>query len=374
MEKASAKRWGKLGGGLTVSLVLHAVLFAAFLVHFSPDQPELPVEESVAVELVPPPEEPVVEEPQPEAPAPEQKAEQPQKQEEAAPEPPPPPPEEKPEEKPPEPPPPPAVEEPPAEPPPVEKPPVEEPAAEEPPAPPEEEEPPSGNEDEGRLRVLDPVVQFGEKDTGPRQSEEGEAVTDAGTPPPDVPDVPEVPEEEPAAATPMPDDIALPEVELGADSSQEAGPEALSEAAKTEIIAAVPKEKPTDKPPVEAPPNLTQAETLYSRKDSDDPVAMREMANLSRSARADRLCLTELREQLRNGSPPYNPELLPSFGLKKGTVLDVRKAAFRANTRWFNLNFRCEVDEEVTKVMSFGFEVGAQVPRSEWKNRGFPAF
>lgn len=364
MEKASAKRWGKLGGGLTVSLVLHAVLFAAFLVHFSPAQPEAPVEESVAVELVPPPEEPAPEEP-------EQKAEEPAKPEEAEkPEPPPPPPEEKPEEKPPEPP---AA----AEPPPVEEPPVEEPAAEPPPpAPaPAEEEPPSGNEEEGQpIRVLDPVVQFGEKDTGPRQSEEGEVVTDAGTPPPDAPEVPEVPEEEPAAATPMPEDIALPEVELGANSAQEAGPEALSDAAKTEIIAAVPKEKPSDTPPVEAPPALTEAKTLFSRKDSDDPVAMRDMTNLSRSARADRLCLTELREQLRHASPPHDPELLPSFGLKKGTVLDIPTAAFRAEGQWYNLSFRCEVDEEVTKVMTFGFNVGTAVPRGDWKSRGFPSF
>lgn len=369
MEKASAKRWGKLGGGLTVSLVLHAVLFAAFLVHFSPAQPEAPVEESVAVELVPPPEEPAPEEP-------EQKAEEPAKPEEAEePEPPPPPPEEKPEEKPPEPP---AAAEPPApaEPPPVEEPPVEEPAAEPPPpAPaPAEEEPPSGNEDEGRLRVLDPVVQFGEKDIGPRQSEEGEVVTDAGTPPPDAPELPEEPEAEPAAATPMPDDIALPEVELGANSSQEPGPEALSDAAKTEIIAAVPKEKPSDTPPVEAPPALTEAKTLFSRKDSDDPVAMRDMTNLSRSARADRLCLTELREQLRHASPPYDPELLPSFGLKEGTVLDIPTAAFRADGQWYNLSFRCEVDEEVTKVMTFGFNVGTAVPRRDWKSRGFPSF
>lgn len=373
MEKTSAKRWGKLGGGLTVSLVLHAVLFAAFLVHFSPAQPEPPVEESVAVELVPPPEEPAVEEP-----APEEKAEEPVKPEEAAtPEPPPPPPEEKPEEMPPaeQPPEPPAP--PPAEPPPVEEPPAEDTAAEEsPPAPaPAEEEPPSGNEEEGQpIRVLDPVVQFGEKDAGPRQSEEGEVVTDAGTPPPDAPEVPEVPEEEPAAATPMPDDIALPEVELGADSAQEPGPEALSDAAKTEIIAAVPKEKPSDQPPVEAPPALTEAKTLFSRKDSDDPVAMRDMTNLSRSARADRLCLTELREQLRHASPPHDPELLPSFGLKEGTVLDIPTAAFRANGQWYNLSFRCEVDEEVTKVMTFGFNVGTAVPRSDWKSRGFPSF
>ncbi|NKN38449.1 DUF930 domain-containing protein [Agrobacterium sp. a22-2] len=373
MQQETGRLKKTISWGVFASLLLHAVLFAAFLVHFSPAQPEPPAEESVAVELVPPPEEPVVEEPEPEAP-PEPKAEEPVKPEEAeTPELPPPPPEEKPEEKPPAEQPP---EPPPAEPPPAEPPPVEEPAAEEPPpAPaPAEEEPPAGNEDEGRLRVLDPVVQFGEKDTGPRQSEEGEVVTDAGTPPPDAPELPEVPEAEPAAATPMPDDIALPEVELGANSSQEPGPEALSDAAKTEIIAAVPKEKPSDTPPVEAPPALTEAKTLFSRKDRDDPVAMRDMTNLSRSARADRLCLTELREQLRHASPPYDPELLPSFGLKEGTVLDIPTAAFRADGQWYNLSFRCEVDEEVTKVMTFGFNVGTAVPRRDWKSRGFPSF
>ena len=76
---------------------------------------------------------------------------------------------------------------------------------------------------------------------------------------------------------------------------------------------------------------------------------------------------------LRNGSPSYNPELLPSYRLQQGTVLDIRRAAFRANTRWYNLSFRCEVDPEAKRVVSFAFDIGSEVPRSEWRSRGFPS-
>jgi hypothetical protein len=58
--------------------------------------------------------------------------------------------------------------------------------------------------------------------------------------------------------------------------------------------------------------------------------------------------------------------------LDKGTVMEVRKGAFRANARWYNLEFRCEIDATATSVIALDFDVGAPVPRAEWKSRGFP--
>ena len=97
------------------------------------------------------------------------------------------------------------------------------------------------------------------------------------------------------------------------------------------------------------------------------------MGDLPRGTRVEQLCSTELYAQLRHASPPHNPELLPSFRLSRGTVLDIRRAAFRAKTRWYNLSFRCEVDADATHVVSFAFDVGAEVPKSEWRSRGFPS-
>jgi hypothetical protein len=98
------------------------------------------------------------------------------------------------------------------------------------------------------------------------------------------------------------------------------------------------------------------------------------MGRIPREIRASQLCSTELREQLRHASPAYQPELLPSYRLPSGTVMEVRRAAFRAEAQWYDVSFRCEVDDNATKVVSFAFNIGSPVPRSEWRKRGFPDF
>jgi hypothetical protein len=98
------------------------------------------------------------------------------------------------------------------------------------------------------------------------------------------------------------------------------------------------------------------------------------MGNIPRDIRAQQLCRTELGEQLSHAKPFYHPEILPSPRLPSGTVMEVRQAAFRAEAQWYDVSFRCELDEGVTKVVSFAFQVGAPVPQSQWRKRGFPEF
>lgn len=116
----------------------------------------------------------------------------------------------------------------------------------------------------------------------------------------------------------------------------------------------------------------TTATRLFSRDISDDPRMRTAMNGMPQAARVDLLCMTELRAQLRTATPPYQPDLLPSFRLESGTVLQPRRAAFRAGGQWYDLAFRCELNTQVTRVESFTFRVGAPVPRSEWSARGFP--
>ena len=171
------------------------------------------------------------------------------------------------------------------------------------------------------IQVLRPVFQFGEQDAGPREATDGSAPEEAET-------------EEPA-------------------------PDPIDEAAAP---------LPAEKPPVE----LAEARTLFSRAVTDDPAAMTAMAGLPREMRGSELCTTELREQLRNSTPPYWPDLLPAYRLGAGSVLEVREAAFRARGQWYDLSFRCEVDADATRVLSFAFNVGDAIPRDQWRARGFP--
>lgn len=212
-----------------------------------------------------------------------------------------------------------------------EQPPEEEAAEEETPAEePEAETPPEEAAAEQQqsappIQVLRPVFQFGEQDAGPREATDGSAPEEAET-------------EEPAP---------------------DPAPEPVDEAAAP---------LPAEKPPVE----LAEARTLFSRAVTDNPAAMTAMAGLPREMRGSELCTTELREQLRNSTPPYWPDLLPAYRLGAGSVLEVREAAFRASGQWYDLSFRCEVDADATRVLSFAFNVGDPIPRDRWRARGFP--
>jgi hypothetical protein len=414
MSDEQAKGYGRIGWGVGASVLLHVLVAGAFLVHLPFPVAEPPQEETVQVELVPPPEESKPEEAKPEEPKPEEPKplnltmpEQ-AKPEEAKPEvpPPPPPPEEqKPEE--------PKPEEP--------KPP--EPKQEEPPPPkpeqppPEEAKPPEQPEEAGKgkpqpLDVLRPVLEFGEEDSGPRKAPDGNSSEESGTPEAEPseqaaedatpapeeakPEEPEPEEAKPEDAAseepkpeepkgnPVPDAIAVPEIAASAANPQNPGALPANPDAVTAALVTPPPERPDaketpDPKPKAAPkrgtkPDLPEAKRLFSTTEGGEAVARTAIGRIPRDIRASQLCSTELREQLRHGSPAYNPELLPAYRLASGTVMEVRQGAFRAEAQWYDLSFRCEVDEKVTKVTSFGFKVGAPVPQSQWRKRGFPDF
>ncbi|MTI45560.1 uncharacterized protein DUF930 [Roseibium hamelinense] len=120
--------------------------------------------------------------------------------------------------------------------------------------------------------------------------------------------------------------------------------------------------------------NLTTARTLFSAELSNDARARRQMAGIPRDQRANMLCMTELQGQLRNELPPMPPEYLPTFRLGAGTVIQPNQAAFRSRGLWYNVAFRCELDDRITRVIRFQYKVGGVVPRDQWRARGFPTF
>jgi hypothetical protein len=197
---------------------------------------------------------------------------------------------------------------------------------------------------------MSPVVQFGERDEGPRKSLDGNTAKDpAQSSPQKTPDEQASTKQD---ASPMPDKDALLSL-----------PEAVVK----------PAPRPAGAHGEGKAPKLDKAKTLFSRSATGDSPATTAMRGLPRGVRASTLCVTELREQLLNASPPYFPDVLPSQQLKEGTVIDAPGVAFRAGGRWQELSYRCEVDDDATKVVSFAFRIGEPIPRSEWRQRGFPS-
>ncbi len=208
-----------------------------------------------------------------------------------------------------------------------------------------------------------PALRFGKEDEGPRQSPDGSSTEDQ----PASPAPPHSAVKADAADHP----VSQP-LKTAADAPQPRTPEPSPKSGPA-IEAKTAAAKTADAPQEPAPPKLREAKTLFSQKASSNPVAMVAMADLSRPDRAGRLCVTELRAQLLHVSPPYSPELLPSFRLEDGTVLDVPETAFLSKGQWRNLSYRCEVDNDAKKIVSFAFRIGDLVPRSEWNRRGLPS-
>jgi len=348
MTDTKTTGWRRFGGGLTLSLLLHGLAVAVFLLSFDSPVELSPEEQAVEVTLVAPPTEPEPEpapepEPDPEAtePPPEETAEaQPLP---AEPEPPTPEPE-------------PEVE-PEPQPEPVEQPPV-----------PEPELPDAAS---APIPVLRPVVRFGERDSGPELSRGTEAEAETAEEAQTQEEADEVADAAPTLAQP---ELTLPE----APPLDGALPEAAAETVTGEGEAEASTQDEATDPAVVAAISEAQLEPrdvteLFSSAISGDRAAMTAMAGLTRQERGDQLCGTELSQQLRNGTPAYVPYFLPILRLREGNVVDVPLAAFRdVNGSWINIAVRCEVDDDATEVVRFSLSVGKAVPRAEWAERGFP--
>jgi hypothetical protein len=327
MEEKADKPRSDVRWGIPASVVAHLVFAAIIVIGLPLELPQPTEEEAVTVEIVEPPPEP---EPEPE-PQPEPEPPAPVPEEQAQPEPPPPPPPE---------------DQPQPEPEPQQEQPPQTPATEE-----AAEQPPSP--------VLRPVFEFGEETTGPRVSPDGNAATEGATEPPE--EEPETAEEDSPSDAP---EILAGSAADDADATTEGAPPPPSEE-KSEAEQAEEQSE-------EVLPALTEAQTIFSEDMTDDPAARIAMADVPRELRATQLCETELTAQLRNGSPSRNPDFIPRSPLPDGTTLELRNTAFRADGRWYDLSFRCEINGEATKVVSFAFDVGDPVPRNQWRSRGFP--
>jgi hypothetical protein len=300
----------------------------------------------------------------------------------------------------------------------AEKPP--EPKIEKPPPP--EKRPPKS----ARIEVLKPVFQFGDKDAGPRKSLGGGSAQDNSpsrakdddSKPPDV-----AKDRENKSAASSNDEgraDAIKDGEKQATSNQDAAKQEADKqenevhdadkqaaSAPTPLAAAgsdgeielptsteAPQPRPANAPKpsfakVSKPgsgsvrrPNSTDVAAsrgysglpgvrrLYSQGATGDALVTSSMAGIPRDQRAAKLCASALQQQLLDAS--YFPYLVPLVPLKAGNVVDVPDTAFRTRTTWYNLGFRCEVDTNATRVLSFAFNVGTEIPRDEWARLGLP--
>jgi len=282
---------------------------------------------------------------------------------------------------------------------------AEQPEEEQPPVPeepevaeqPEEEQPPVPEESEvaeqqeNNLRVLDPVFQYGEEDSGPDVSAlsdelDGSEVAEEPTPEETEEDT-ETEAQQAETASEEPQEVSEVEAQVAETTSEEplenaeaaaqveetlqalaaettsAEPQedAVAEARVREALAALAPELvplPVEKPGLQPAPARVQ--TTRSSAANGRLAATRDARGLTRGERAGVLCASELDRRLRNS--PYPPQDVPRYVLEEGNVLQVRRGRYLArNAKWYNLKFRCEIDDGARRVVDFNMEVGREI-------------
>jgi hypothetical protein len=198
--------------------------------------------------------------------------------------------------------------------------------------------------------ILQRVFQFGEKDAGPQVSPDGNSANDTSGSPTPPRDLDKRDHPQPPAVTTVRATDEIPQLRTH------------------ETSALVPE----DAAKAQRAPKLRQAKTLFSQRATGNSIATIAMGYVPRDVGVARLCASELTEQLRHASPSYLAEIVPFDRLKEGTVVENFSATFRSNWEWYNLSYRCEVDTEATKVVSFALDIGNPLTSEEWRRRGCP--
>jgi hypothetical protein len=193
--------------------------------------------------------------------------------------------------------------------------------------------------------VLQPVIQFGEKDAGPKLSPNGNSAN------------------EPSGSSAALEDTGKEDAAHKAAVTTAKATDEVPELRTHETTAPMPK----DAAKAQQASKLRQAKTLFSKRATGDPLATIAIAYAPRDVRVARLCATELEEQLLHASPHYFPEMVPFDRLKEGTVVQNLSTAFRSNWEWYNLSYRCEVDADATKVVSFALDIGKPLTAEEFR-------
>ncbi|MBD9651792.1 DUF930 domain-containing protein [Ensifer sp. ENS09] len=125
---------------------------------------------------------------------------------------------------------------------------------------------------------------------------------------------------------------------------------------------------------------MVQAKRFFSAAilaDSRSRQALEGLSQLTADERIVQLCNLEAMEQVHRWRVDFNPDLLVAYAtsniLLTGRDLRADGAAFRSRGRWFNIKFGCAVAPDIKSVVRFEFQVGDEIPKSEWEAHFLPA-
>ncbi|MET3524124.1 DUF930 domain-containing protein [Mesorhizobium abyssinicae] len=124
---------------------------------------------------------------------------------------------------------------------------------------------------------------------------------------------------------------------------------------------------------------MVRAKELFSAKVLADPLSKEALVALRLLGTDDRiiqLCNVEAMEQVQIWKADFQPDFVVAYAMAdtklSGLTLRADGAALRSKRHWYNIKFKCEVTQDLERVVAFEFSLGPEIPKSEWETYSLP--
>jgi hypothetical protein len=98
------------------------------------------------------------------------------------------------------------------------------------------------------------------------------------------------------------------------------------------------------------------------------------LLKLDPSARLEQLCDYTALAQIRKDRKESRPDRAVANAMAEPQVtndtVEAKAGAFRSRKKWYTLTYRCTANPDHTKVLSFKYEIGAEIPQPKWAAYG----
>ncbi len=95
-----------------------------------------------------------------------------------------------------------------------------------------------------------------------------------------------------------------------------------------------------------------------------------ELEKLDPATRLEQRCDVEAAERISHDKTGYSVDKVLAYAFSdpkaQANSIEASGAAFRSRERWYKLAYACKTDAEHINVLSFHYDIGAEVPESEW--------
>ena len=118
---------------------------------------------------------------------------------------------------------------------------------------------------------------------------------------------------------------------------------------------------------------LLAALSISSARASDSRF-LSSLKRLDPGTRLEQICDLYAMQQIAHDSNPFHPDRAKSDVISRprhaGATISGKGGAFRSGGRWYQYSFKCTASGDRTKVLSFSYQLGKEIPESKWATYG----